>query len=118
MRITVQERSRNMYQKSTEKLWREEKYNVMFHSQNHYNALKKAMKDKLSYDDVTHLITDGLSQTPTEGSMRNACQHMWGYFKKYASTEEKVHYEDLLRTANFAELVPFLKELAVKYEVT
>lgn len=107
-----------MKQKKTEILWREEKYNVMFHSQNHYNAIRQAMKNNASYEDVLMQIEQALSVTPTEGSMRNACQHMWGYFKKVADEEEKNQYEQLIQTTNFSELLSFLRGLAEKYEVT
>ncbi|MER2116113.1 MAG: YbgA family protein [Solibacillus isronensis] len=107
-----------MDQKKTEILWREEKYNVMFYSQNHYNAIRQAMKNKASYKEISALIEQALSLTPTEGSMRNACQHMWGYFKKVATEEEKKQYEQLIQTTDFSELLTFLKGLAEKYEVT
>ena len=106
-----------MNQKQTEQLWREEKYRVMFHSQNHYNAIRQAMKDNLSYDELAQLITDAHNQTATNGSMRNACQHMWGYFKKCASAEEKMQYERLLEETDFTGLLQLLKGLAQKYEV-
>ncbi|MFS0877960.1 YbgA family protein [Solibacillus isronensis] len=107
-----------MDQKKTEILWREEKYNVMFYSQNHYNAIRQAMRIKASYEEISALIEQALSLTPTEGSMRNACQHMWGYFKKSATAKEKIKYEQLIQTANFSELLSFLRVLAEKYEVT
>ena len=107
-----------MDQKKTEVLWREEKYNVMFYSQNHYNAIRQAMKNKASYEEVSALIEQALSLPPSEGSMRNACQHMWGYFKKVASEEEKKQYGQLMQTTNFSELLSFLRRLAEKYEVT
>ena len=106
-----------MNQKKTEILWREEKYNVMFYSQNHYNVIRQAMKNKASYEEISALIEQALSLTPTEGSMRNACQHMWGYFKKVATEEEKKQYEQLIQTINFSELLDFLRRLAEKYEV-
>ena len=106
-----------MDQKQTQQLWRVEKYNVMYHSQNHYNAIRQAMKNKSPYDEVAQLITEALSQTPTEGSMRNTCQHMWGYFKKYATTKEKIQYEEFVKTSEFTNLLVFLKTLAEKYEV-
>lgn len=107
-----------MEQKKTEILWLEEKYNVMFHSQNHYNAIRQAMKNKASYKEISALIEQALNLTPTEGSMRNACQHMWGYFKKSANEEEKKQYEQLIQTTNFSELLSFLRELAKEYDVT
>ena len=96
-----------MAQKKTEILWREEKYNVMCQSQNHYNAIRQAMKNKASYEEISALIKQALSLTPTEGSMRNACQNMWGYFKKVADEEEKIQYEQLIQTTNFRELLSF-----------
>lgn len=57
-----------MNQRLVEQLWREEKYHVMFYSQNHYNAIRQAMKDNLSYDEIALLITDALKQKPTNGS--------------------------------------------------
>ncbi|AMO87570.1 hypothetical protein B857_02899 [Solibacillus isronensis B3W22] len=107
-----------MDQKKTEILWREEKYNVMFHSQNYYNAIRQAMKDKGAYEEISALIEQALNLTPTEGSMRNACQHMWGYFKKVATEEEKKQYEQLIQTTSFSELLTFLRQLAEKYGVT
>ncbi|MEK4384364.1 YbgA family protein [Solibacillus sp. FSL W7-1464] len=107
-----------MDQKMTEILWREEKYNVMFYSQNHYNAIRQAMKNQASYEEISALIEQALSLTPSEGSMRNACQHMWGYFKKVANEVEKKQYEQLIQTTNFSELLSFLRRLAEKYEVT
>ncbi|WP_339196893.1 YbgA family protein [Solibacillus sp. FSL R5-0449] len=107
-----------MDQKKTEILWREEKYNVMFYSQNHYNAIRQAMKNKASYEEISALIEQALSLTPTKGSMRNACQHMWGYFKKVANEEEKKQYKQLIQTTDFNELLAFIRKLAEKYEVT
>lgn len=106
-----------MAQKSIEKLWSEEKYNVMYHSQKHYNAVRVAMRDKASAEIVENLITEGLAVTPTDGSQSNTCQHIWGYFKKYALAEEKEHYMHLLETKEFSKLLIFLKELAEKYDV-
>lgn len=100
-----------MDQKKTEILWREEKYNVMFYSQNHYNAIRQAMKNKASYEEISALIEQALSLTPTEGSMRNACQHMWGYFKKVATEQEKKQYEQLIHTTNFSELLSLFKRI-------
>ncbi|WP_238600113.1 YbgA family protein [Lysinibacillus tabacifolii] len=107
-----------MQRQLTEKLWREEKYRVMFHSQKHYNQLRLAMRDMMSHEQIKQLIEVALQQTPTEGSMRNACQHMWGYFRKVASIEEKRTYEQLLLTYQIPALLCFLQQLAIQYNVT
>lgn len=107
-----------MQRQLTEKLWREEKYRVMFHSQKHYNQLRLAMSEMMSHEQIKQLIEVALQQTPTEGSMRNACQHMWGYFRKVASIEEKRTYEQLLLTYQIPALLCFLQQLAIQYNVT
>lgn len=106
-----------MKRQLTEKLWREEKYRVMFHSQKHYNQIRQAMRDQLAHDQIEQLISSALQQTPTEGSMRNACQHMWGYFRKVASSEENQKYEQLLNTCDLPALLCFLQQLTIQYNV-
>ena len=105
-----------MDKKQTEKMWREEKYHVMFHSQYHYNTIRAAMK-KADYINVPSLISDALNTPPTPGSQRNAIMHMWGYFKKQATTEEKSKYQQLLQADKFDALLLLLKNLATKYDV-
>ena len=110
--------TRLLEQKMTEILWREEKYHVMFYSQQHYNQIRQAMREQQSYAVIAQLISQALNETPTTGSMQNACQHMWGYFKKMANTEEKEQYRQLLHDQNFEQLLHFLKQLAKTYNVT
>ena len=107
-----------MQRQCTEKLWREEKYRVMFHSQKHYDQLRQAMRDLLPHEQIEQLIQDGLQHPPSEGSMRNACQHMWGYFRKVAMSEEKQRYEQLLQAGDIETLLCFLQQLATQYNVT
>ena len=106
-----------MNRQKTEKLWREEKYRVMFHSQKHYNQIRQAMRDQLPHDRIEQLIQSARQQTPTAGSMRNACQHMWGYFRKVATTEEKNYYEQLLNANDIPTLLCYLHHLANNYNI-
>lgn len=101
----------------TEKLWREEKYRVMFHSQKHYDQIRRAMRDQSVYGQIEQMIHEALQQAPTEGSMRNACQHMWGYFRKAAAPAEKQRFDQLLSTRDFPALLCFLQQLAIQYDV-
>lgn len=105
-----------MEKKQAETLWREEKYHVMLHSQYHYNTIRTAMKEA-NYTIVPSLISEALNVPPTTGSQRNAIMHMWGYFKKQATTEEKSTYQQLLQANDFDALLQLLKHLATKYEV-
>lgn len=106
-----------MTKQEVEKLWREEKYAVMFHSQKHYNAIREQMRYGATFQEIQQLIVDAHSHTPTEGSMRNALQHMWGYFRKIATPVEKEQYETFLQENNVASLLTFLRQLAYKYHV-
>ncbi|MER2106118.1 MAG: YbgA family protein [Solibacillus sp.] len=107
-----------MTKRQTEFLWREEKYRVMFYSQRHYNLIRQAMRDQMPHEEIKQLITEALTCTPTSGSMQNACQHMWGYFKKFATAKEKQHFLQLQEARNFQQVLHFLKKLADDYEVT
>lgn len=102
---------------STEQLWATSKYDVMFHSQKHYNQIRQMMRDGCTKDALQQTIEEALAQTPTIGSQINAIQHMWGYFKKYAAVEEKAIYNDLIAKKRINELLHYLHTLAVRYDV-
>ena len=64
-----------------EQLWREEKYHVLLHSQQSYQMIRNALKTDLSLHQVQQMIDDALLIEPSIGSVCNAFDHMWGYFK-------------------------------------
>lgn len=105
-----------------EKLWREEKYHVLLHHQHAYDNIRDMLKGDPSLKEVQNEIANALAITPTKGSIINAYDHMWGYFKKVATDEEQ--YKALLLKNKFNDnqlnqltLLNYLKELADKYEV-
>lgn len=105
-----------------EKLWRHEKYLVMYHSQNHYNQIREALKTDCDLNKLESLIEDAKKVTPTKGSIINAYQHMWGYFKKMATDEEKAAYHQSQQVFSDNEwseetLLDFIRSLAMKYDV-
>lgn len=106
--------------KAVESLWRKEKYKVMYYNQNQYNYIRQLMRDQL--DDVSLLeqvIRKTYEMTPTRGSKLNSYQHMWGYFKKIATDDEKVQYQTFIKNfdRNETELHTLLKQLTEKYDV-
>ena len=106
-----------------EKLWREEKYNVLYHSQQHYNAIRELLKQSPTLSDVQQAIDDALNTTPTHGTIINAYDHMWGYFKHKANDLEKERAAKLKADFNqgiiqSTDLLIFLKHLADKYHVS
>ncbi|TVT28703.1 DUF1722 domain-containing protein [Salinicoccus cyprini] len=105
-----------------EQLWAYEKYRVMYHSQKHYEQIRAALKGEPSYDAVAHLIESAKAVPPTRGSMVNAFDHMWGYFKNRCDEAEKVQYGKLKHdflsgdTPDSA-VIAFLHDLSEKYNV-
>ncbi|WP_342388563.1 YbgA family protein [Salinicoccus bachuensis] len=105
----------------TEQLWVREKYRVMFHSQKHYNEIREALKGESSYEEAEALVNDALEVQPTKGSMMNAIDHMWGYFRDVCDEEERAEYkrlkEEFLQGRAAPEtLLAFIGSLAEKYK--
>ena len=84
----------NRYQK----WWASEKYLVMAHSQAHYNALRLLFKGNQWSEEkeleFERLLKEAYQQTPTTKTLRTAYQHIWGYFKKKATSHEKDRYKE------------------------
>lgn len=103
--------------------WAALKYDVMAHSQKEYNAVRHLFKGnewseekEVSY---RRLLQSAYDMVPTRGSLLNAYQHVWGYFKRIATPDELARYREL--SERFSpitdELLPFLRELTVKYQM-
>lgn len=105
-----------------EKRWREEKYHVLFHSQAYYDKIREMLKSNPTLEEVNDIIETAMCIPPTTGSILNAYDHMWGYFKKIATDEEK-NQSKMLRQLfveeqiNYDELLNFLKALTIKYDI-
>ncbi|UBH22440.1 YbgA family protein [Macrococcus armenti] len=110
-----------LHRKQVELLWKHEKYKVMYYSQRQYLYIRTRLNEGL--DDLAELkqiLTTTYSMKPTQGSMRNSFEHMWGYFKKQATPEEKENFFSLCTEVliNDKEIKRFLYHLAQKYDVT
>ena len=95
----------NRYQK----WWASEKYLVMAHSQAHYNALRQLFKGN-QWTQVKELEFERL--------LKEAYQHIWGYFKKKATSHEKDRYKELdqsLETRS-VDMHQFLRDLTQTYQ--
>lgn len=107
-----------------QKEWAYQKYWVMAHSQQHYNALRQLFKGNEWSDEkyqlFKQLILEAQDISPSEKTLRVAYQHIWGYFKKQATSDELEVYEGLEASlANSSlDMLAFLKRLAEKYQVT
>ncbi|MBW4836265.1 MAG: YbgA family protein [Staphylococcaceae bacterium] len=105
-----------------EKLWREEKYRVLLHNQNAYNKIRALLKESPSLEEVQFQINEAINHSPTTGSIINAYEHMWGYFKNIATENEK--HKALMLKDDFMNhqieldtLLSYLSQLANKYDI-
>ena len=105
-----------------EKLWREEKYHVLLHDQNAYNIIRALLKESPSLEEVQFQINEAINHSPTTGSIINAYEHMWGYFKNIATENEK--HKALMLKDDFMNhqieldtLLSYLSQLANKYDI-
>ncbi|MBF2261110.1 YbgA family protein [Staphylococcus capitis] len=105
-----------------EKLWREEKYRVLLHDQNAYNKIRALLKESTSLEEVQFQINEAINHSPTTGSIINAYEHMWGYFKNIATDNEK--HKSLMLKNDFMNhqieldaLLSYLSQLANKYDI-
>lgn len=103
--------------------WTYQKYWVMAHSQQHYNAIRQLARHNdwsaAKQERYQQLLAEAEQITPTKATLTTAYQHVWGYFKKQCTLAEKQRYLNLLTNLTPAhdQLGPFLWQLTVKYEV-
>ncbi|VDG18086.1 hypothetical protein [Lactobacillus plantarum] [Lactiplantibacillus mudanjiangensis] len=109
---------------SWQKKWAYNKYWIMAHSQQAYNDIRQLAKNNDWSTDKEQALDKIIASTeliePTKQTLTTAYQHVWGYFKKICTTDEKKTYLILLTklTPENNELGSFLKLLAIKYKVT
>ncbi|MBS0979074.1 YbgA family protein [Levilactobacillus brevis] len=103
--------------------WAVNKYWFMSRSQALYNRGRLLAKDNEwnadKEQEFAQLIMTADDLVPTKATLTTAYQHVWGYFKKICTPKEKATYLRLLATLTPAndDLGPFLKRLAIKYQV-
>ena len=73
-----------------QKQWAKNKYLVLSHSSKIYLEIRTYLKqEEVSQNKVSELIKQAVSLPEDKGQVTNALHHVWGYFKKYATKEEK-----------------------------
>lgn len=104
--------------------WAYNKYWVMAHCQQYYDQIRLLAKDNVwsqqKEAQFQQLLKKAAGQQPTVSTLTNTYQHVWGYFKKICSKEEKQTYLQLLQslTPENDQLGLFLQQLAFKYQVS
>ncbi|WP_242585389.1 MULTISPECIES: YbgA family protein [unclassified Enterococcus] len=120
----MQKKERDQLKEMTKKQqeWASLKYLILSKSQNDYNAIRKLVSEKEWNEEKEALFQSYLQHALTlpddKGSKLNAYQHVWGYFKKLATAEERKTYSKLLDDFSLEndQLWLFLKELILTYD--
>lgn len=103
--------------------WAQNKYWVMAHKQQAYNEIRQLAKqnewNQLKQARYEEILQSLEQVEPTLQTLIVAYQHIWGYFKKFATPAERERYKALLAdlTTQSDALEIFLRALAEKYQV-
>ena len=80
-----------------QQLWARNKYLVLSHSSNIYNEIRQYLKnEEVEVSQVQEMIDRACQIPEHRGQVCNAFQHIWGYFKKQATSDECKDYMNLL----------------------
>ena len=80
-----------------QKLWAKNKYLVLSYSSKIYLEIRTYLKqEEVSRNKVSELIKQAVSLPEDKGQVTNALHHVWGYFKKYATKEEKENFFEMI----------------------
>lgn len=115
----------NTNQKSQcQQLWARNKYLVLSHSSNIYNEIRQYLKnEQVEVSQVQEMIDRACQIPEHRGQVCNAFQHIWGYFKKKATDDERKDYMLLLDRYRFGQaskedLIAKTRELLDRYPNT
>ena len=80
-----------------QKLWAKNKYLVLSYSSKIYLEIRTYLKqEEVSQNIVSEFIKQAVSLPEDKGQVTNALHHVWGYFKKYATKEEKDNFFEMI----------------------
>lgn len=102
--------------------WSKYKYNILEHSNLHYNKIRELLKNKKEYPVIQfyNIIEEALDMEETIGSTINAILHVWGYFKNISTENEKNKFTKLIEEYKEGKkskntVKRFLWKIALKY---
>ena len=107
-----------------QQLWARNKYLVLSHSSNIYNEIRQYLKnEEVEVSQVQKMIDRSCQIPEHRGQVCNAFHHIWGYFKKQATTDERKDYMLLLDRYRFGQaskedLIVKTRELLERYPNT
>ena len=88
-----------------QQLWARNKSLVLSHSSNIYNEIRQYLNNEEVEVSMVQEMIDRACQIPEHrGQVCNAFQHIWGYFKKKATDDERKDYMLLLDRYRFGQV--------------
>ena len=111
-------------QSQCQQLWARNKYLVLSHSSNIYQEIRQYLKnEQVEVSEVQEMIDRACQIPEHRGQVCNAFQHIWGYFKKKATDDERKDYMLLLDRYRFGQvskedLIVKTRELLNRYPNT
>lgn len=107
-----------------QKQWAKNKYLVLSYSSKVYLEIRTYLKqEEVSLKKVNELIKQAISLPEDKGQVTNALHHVWGYFKKSATKEEKDNFFEMIEDYHInnttkEDLIEEVKKLLEKYPNT
>ena len=104
-----------------QKLWAKNKYLVLSYSSKIYLEIRIYLKqEEVSIVKVSELIKQAVSLPEDKGQVTNALHHVWGYFRKFATKEEKDNFFEMIEEYHNnkykkEDLIKEVKHLLNKY---
>ena len=84
-----------------QKLWAKNKYLVLSHSSKIYLEIRTYLKqEEVLLSKVSELIKQAVCLPEDKGQVTNALYHVWGYFKKFVTKEEKDNFFEMIGDYN------------------
>ena len=108
--------------KAFQRSWAYHKYWVMLHSQKAYEEIRKLAKhndwNEIKQKRYEEILVKCATLKPNRGSTINTCLHVWGYFKKEATVEEKTQFFTWIEEDPIPVILIFdwLHDLSIKYK--
>lgn len=108
--------------KTLENVWAKYKYIILERNHNVYLEIRKYLKNREEANafELYTLIEKSLSTANSDGGYRNGFDHVWGYFKKVCTVNEKELYKKKLSDFNegkikASNMKKFLYKMTIKY---
>lgn len=89
--------------KKAEKQWAQQKYEVMAKSYRYYSGIRDRFREAKEEEDYAAILEElkELEQLPyTKKGFNNTAQHLWGYFNRGATQEEKDEFFERLENCS------------------